>query len=204
MKSHSDLTARPRLIGLCGPAGAGKSAAARMLFEDHGFCLVSFAKPIKIMLRALLDYCDEDKGMIERMLSGDLKEVPAEAFFGATPRQALQTLGTEWGRVQISPGLWRRIAMDRAKGVLDLGGRVVIDDVRFLNEFAAIWDQRDAQGRPIGDIWRLEGRGGLADPAAAAHLSEGAAVDPDMVLRNDGTRADLRALIAAEFETGAA
>lgn len=204
MKSHSDLTARPRLIGLCGLAGAGKSAAARILIEDHGFSRISFADPIKAMMAALLSFGGADAALVERMLSGDLKEVPAPALFGVTPRHAMQTLGTEWGRVQIDAGLWRRQAMTRAKGILVAGGRVVIDDVRFLNEFAAIWDQRDALGRPIGDIWRLQGRGGLADPAAAVHPSEGAAVDVDMILRNDGTLADLRALIGAEFETGGA
>lgn len=86
----------PRLVGLCGRKGSGKTAAAKSLVED-GYTVVSFATPIKAMAAALYRAAGADKELIARKLLGNLKEAPCE-ILGATPRRVLQTLGTEWGR----------------------------------------------------------------------------------------------------------
>jgi hypothetical protein len=80
-----------RLIALTGYAGSGKSTLADILACEHGFTVVKFAGPLKAMLRAL--------GLDEREIEGDLKEQPCQLLAGHTPRRAMQTLGTEWGRV---------------------------------------------------------------------------------------------------------
>ena len=118
------------IIGLTGYAGSGKSTAAQHLVERHGFTLVKFAGPLKSMMRCL--------GLGDRELEGDLKEQPHRTLSGRSPRFAMQTLGTEWGRDIIGPNLWVDVAMDSARAALDQGGRVVIDDCRFANEAAAI------------------------------------------------------------------
>ena len=118
------------IIGLTGYAGSGKSTAAQILVERHGFTLVKFAGPLKKMMRCL--------GLGDREIEGDLKETPHPVLNNKTPRYAMQTLGTEWGRDQIGPALWVNVAMEAACKVLDQGGRVVIDDCRFPNEAAAI------------------------------------------------------------------
>jgi hypothetical protein len=41
-----------RLVGFCGDAGAGKSTAARILEEEHGFVILPFAGPMKAMALA--------------------------------------------------------------------------------------------------------------------------------------------------------
>ena len=88
----------PVLIGLCGPAGAGKSTAARHLVEHHGFVRRPFAGPLKGMLRTLLLGQGVPAGDVERMVDSDLKAVPARALDSRTPRLAMSTLGTEQGR----------------------------------------------------------------------------------------------------------
>lgn len=91
-----------------------------------------FAKPLKDMLRVLLDAQGIDGETRERMIEGDLKEVPTPYLMGETPRYAMQTLGGEWGRDRIHEDLWANVAV---RGV---DGPTVFDDVRHNNEAAAI------------------------------------------------------------------
>lgn len=122
----------PALIGLIGKKGSGKDTAAEGL-EALGFQNVKFAGALKAMLRTLLAYQGVDEITIGRMIDGDLKEVPTEYLAGKTPRFAMQTLGTEWGRNLIGPDFWLDTAMKKAAT-----GDTVITDVRFPNEVNAV------------------------------------------------------------------
>ena len=124
--------ALPKLVGLLARKGAGKDTAAEVLLAQ-GYENVKFAGALKDMLRTLLFYQGADAEAIERMVEGDLKEVPSEFLAGQTPRLAMQTLGTEWGREIIAPDLWVLTAIKRAAM-----GDTVITDVRFPNELAAV------------------------------------------------------------------
>ena len=109
------------VIGFSGLKGSGKTTAAEYMVAHHGFMRMSFAKPIKDMLRVL--------GVSEDWP----KEEPHPLLCGMTPRRALQTLGTEWGRDMIGGDIWVNILKDRIKH-----SRIVIDDVRFKNEMVMI------------------------------------------------------------------
>lgn len=122
-----------KLIGLTGLRGSGKSTAAQRLLVTHGFALVKFAGPLKDMLRVI--------GLTDEHLDGALKEVPTDLLLGKTPRHAMQTLGTEWGRDCIGRTLWRDAAARRIDNYLAGGISVIIDDLRFHNELAAIHDR---------------------------------------------------------------
>ena len=116
------------IIGLSGLKGSGKSTAANFLVED-GFIKMSFAEPIKRML-ACVRLSHED-------LYGDRKEEPNHMLNGKTPRYAMQTLGTEWGRDLISPNIWVNVVKhDILK--YEIKDHIVIDDCRFPNEVAMI------------------------------------------------------------------
>ena len=112
------------IIGMAGRARSGKDTAADFLVDNYGFVKVSFAWPLYQSLKT--------------MLSVDLQDVAKEEPFewlGVSPRQLLQTLGTEWGREMIHPDIWvlimqRRIAALSRSGVT----KIVISDVRFQNE----------------------------------------------------------------------
>ena len=71
-----------------------------------------------------------------RLLYGGWKEQPTEYLNGKSPRKALQTLGTEWGRRNISKSLWLDIWKQRIAAGSAIN--VVADDVRFQNEVDAI------------------------------------------------------------------
>ena len=161
----------PRVIGLCGLAGAGKSTAARHLVEHHGFVRRPFAGLLKGMLRQLLAAQGVPADMVEQMVEGDLKEVPTSYLGGRTPRFAMQTLGTEWGRA-LAPSLWIEAWTASLAGL----ERVVADDVRFDNEAAAV--------RALGGTIVEVRRPGLAR-LPGAHASE-AGVAADVVIENGG------------------
>jgi hypothetical protein len=169
----NDNGSTPRVVGLCGPAGSGKSTVAQYLVDNFGYTRVRFAGPLKAMSRAV--------GLTDAQIEGDLKEVPSALLCGRTPRYFMQRLGTEFGRDLIGEDFWVGLWARDARDVLDAGGKVVADDCRFENEVATVRELG-------GQIGLLRGRGGLA----AAHASESfVPPDPDFVLDNARSPTDL-------------
>jgi hypothetical protein len=152
------------IVGFCGPIGCGKSTAAAYLVETYDFERRRFAGPLKAMMKAL--------GLTDSEIDGEHKERPCLLLGNKTPRHAMQTLGTEWGRMLIHPNLW----VDAWRFSLPDNKDVVVDDVRFANEEKAI---RDLGGLLI-QIER-EGTGGLAQ-----HASELQGIRGDIVIQNNG------------------
>lgn len=179
----------PVLIGFAGVAGAGKSTAARHLKDEHGYTRLRFAGPLKAMIRALLE--EQGVGMARaiQMTDGHLKEAPTSYLGGRSPRHAMQTLGTEWGRTHLGAEFWVSAWVEMVKTAqlhaLPDRALIVVDDVRFANEVAAI---RALGGR----VYRID-RPGLA--ATGGHASETQALDVDRVIENDGSEDDLRRAI---------
>ena len=73
------------ILGITGPAGSGKSSAARVLREDFQFSEITFAGPLK---RA----CCELFGWTLAQFEGSRKE-EVDGIYGISPRQAMQYLG---------------------------------------------------------------------------------------------------------------
>jgi energy-coupling factor transporter ATP-binding protein EcfA2 len=169
-------SAQPRIIALTGYAGSGKSTVASALVR-LGYTHTKFAGPLKGMLRALYRSTDMPFAEIERRIEGDLKEIPDRLLNGRTPRQAMQWLGTEWGRGYFGDDFW--VGMWAAG--LRNGKRYVVDDCRFPNEADAI----RSRGGVIVFIDR-PGVGPVND-----HVSERLPTTPDVTLTNDGSLQDL-------------
>ena len=184
----------PQLIGLCGAAGSGKSTVAAIL-EQWGYTRLRFAGPLKNMLAVLLAAGGVDHPTQRRMLEGDLKELPHPILQGQSPRRAMQTLGTEWGRECIGPDFWVGITAARADALLAEGRCVVIEDVRFPNEAAMVKGTGVATKHTRRELWQLAGRGGIQGD----HPSEGQDLQPDMVLHNTGSLERLEAEVLAEI-----
>ncbi len=173
------------IIALTGPAGCGKSTAAAHLAEAHGFARVRFAGPLKAMLRAFLAETGAPPEIVERMIEGDLKEVPSSLLVGRSPRYAMQRLGTEFGREMMGAALWTSAWEAGACAALARGAPgVVVEDCRFPNEAEAV---RGLGGRLV----RIERPVGAK--VLAPHASEGQDLPSDIVLRNDGTSEVLHA-----------
>ena len=163
-----------KLVGLVGRIGSGKSTVASYLTEQYGFKLVKFADPLKDMLRTI--------GLDEDQIEGHLKEEPCDLLMGQTPRHAMQTLGTQWGRECIHPQLWTRLWLERV-GQHRL---VVTDDCRFPNEAATIRENKGKLIRIVPDYPGFIDHG--VQHESEAHAME---MDVDLEVVNDGSITDL-------------
>lgn len=134
-----------QLLGIAGAAGSGKDEVARYLEQQYGFEVLSFAAPLKHGLVALF----HELGLsAEHFAERDLREAPLAAL-GKSPRELIQTLGTEWGRHLVGIDTWVRVAAARLGRMRELAPvlAVVFSDVRFANEQRWI---RDCGGQVWG------------------------------------------------------
>ena len=177
---------KPKLIGLIGAAGSGKTTVGNIIERNHGFVKLRFASGIKSMLRALLFEAGIEHARIHEMLDGSLKESACDELAGKTPRFCMQTLGTEWGREFLSNNFWVDLTMHTVQRHLDVSKSVVIDDARFPNEVKAI---KEAGGR-VFRVLRDH------DPIPlAAHKSEGQILEFDNCILNNGSIYELETQI---------
>lgn len=141
------ISSKMRLIGIAGPARAGKDTLADYLLNNlsDDWTRSSFADPLKAMLSVIgVDCSDDAKAVIDDS-------------YGATPRHMMQTLGTEWGRHMIDGDIWVK-----AFARMNAGKCVIVPDVRFENEADLV--------REHGVLIHLVGRGGIE----GSHVSENA------------------------------
>lgn len=145
----------PRLIGLTGPKGVGKTTFANKI----GGQIFSLAEPIKDMLKVIINpkYVYNDK---EAQIPGFPE--------GITGRKLLQSLGTEWGRnhfpqIWINPTREKLLDLISASKATGTYARAIVDDIRFNNE-AEMIKELD------GEVWLLQ-RDGFK-PLSDTHSSE--------------------------------
>lgn len=160
------------IIGLCGAAGAGKGSVANALVTKYFFTELAFADPLYAMVSTLTGLT------VEQLHDREVKEKPIE-WLGKSPRQLLQSLGTEWGRGMVKDDLWVGIAIRTALA----SARVVLTDVRFDNEAQAVKDAG-------GVVWRVvrDSHSCLTEDTAR-HASEAGVSRElvDLTIYNNGT-----------------
>jgi len=180
-----------KVVGVAGRAGHGKGATADYLVRRHGFVRVKFATYLKAMLRAMLREMGVPHETIERMLEGDLKEVPTPLLGGKTPRWAMQSLGNEWGRDLIASNLWVDAWKYKVELLAAEGRKVVVDDCRYENEAQAI--------RSFGGVIVFVERPGVT-VTSNSHVSERFEFQSDLTILNDGTISQLHERINLALE----
>lgn len=138
-KQPAEFISEPmHLIGIAGPARAGKDTLADYLLNNLGdnWGRSSFANPMKAMLKVIGVDCSDDAK--DKM----------DDYFDVTPRRMMQTLGTEWGRDLIDKDFWVKVFAR-----VNAGKSLIVPDVRFENEAELV--------RTNGILIHLTGRGGI-------------------------------------------
>ena len=168
------------VIGLTGKANAGKSLVASML---PGFQSIGLADPLYAGLSAMLGVD------VESLRDRATKEV-AIPWLGRSPRELLQTLGTDWGRDLVAGDLWVTLCRRRIEEMA--AGRVAICDLRFANEARMVRELG-------GQVWEILRPSGETTPHS--HRSENGlpAELVDRVLINSGSIDDLAHAVDAAF-----
>lgn len=127
------------IIGLVGFISSGKDTAADFLVKNYNFKRESFADPLKDAVSNVFGW---DRFMLEGSTeeSRQWREQPDEWWSlrlnkPITPRWILQQWGTEVCRGGFHDDIWIASLENRLQKTMD---HVVISDVRFPNEIAAI------------------------------------------------------------------
>lgn len=179
-----------KILGLTGPAGAGKDSVADALCWEHKFCRIALADPIRAGISAIF-------GLQHETLDSRADKERRIDWIGKSPRQLMQTLGTEWGRQHVAHDIWLKIA-ERKIQVRIANAKctgiqgVVITDIRFPNE--ADWLRE--RGTLVHIVRNKSDLPGL-DSDTAQHVSE-QGIKPlygAPILINDGTLEDLHAAV---------
>jgi len=189
------------IVGMAGRAGAGKDTCANILADAHAFHPFAFADAVRrelvaaygVDLRLFTDRSQKEAPTPALALSrcNDARFVELMGRLGVpydkaiSPRWAMRWWGTEYRRWQDGQDYWLYRAHETIEQLhRDGWRRIVITDVRFLNEAAFI------KGLG-GEVWRI--RRQLADEASANHVSELGVGDipADRTLHNDSTTSAL-------------
>jgi len=207
----------PTIIGLIGFIGTGKNTAAGF-FSQQGYVTDSFASSLK-------DVCASMFGWPRHLLEGDTPESrqfreTVDPFWAEklgrpefTPRLGLQLIGTDVMRDHFHSDIWLNTVEYRA---LRRTTGSVMSDCRFANEVGLI---KRMGGIVVhvrrGELpgWYSVARFAASGNASAttlmkthypqAHYSEWAWLntEPDFVIYNDGTLADLEQEVSKIMST---
>lgn len=171
------------LIGLHGYQGTGKDETAKIL-AGCGFERVAFADPMRAALLRLNPWVDGDFTTLAKLVDLHGWDYAKRSY--PEVRRLLQALGTEGGREMFGENFWVEQGMKQIAGK----SKVVITDVRFENEVAAV----KAAGGFMFHITRPDHgpQGNHASERDLSHLC-------DRTISNDGDLEHLRAQVGLAF-----
>ena len=128
------------VIAISGFANSGKSTVAEFLSREYGFMRISFAAALKDIVSITFGWDRarlEGKNAIDRHWREEPDPFWSERLgYPITPRYALQFIGTNVFRTYVHENIWvdMVIAKIHSLHAQNPNIKIVIDDVRFLNE----------------------------------------------------------------------
>ena len=166
-----------KVILLTGPAKAGKGHTANYIIQKlrHGK-VFKFATRLKVML-----------ARIGNKMPTELEKVKDQSFYkDVTYRQAMQTLGDEWGRQCIGEDFWvdrcvADVKLRELEEKISKDSLVIFDDTRYPNEILRMKEEFDTT--VINIVPTFEGYEPIAE---SDHASENQELPYDYQIINSG------------------
>lgn len=194
------------VVGLSGYKGAGKDTVADILVRDYGFTKMSFAAPLKAMLRRLdpiighdlyagcCAECSDQPEVTEVRMSDAAKFGFDDQSLKHSPwaeevRGLWERLGTECIREE-DEDFWVSLAELQIEA--STAERIVFTDVRFENEVEMIYAQESENIHT--SVWRIARQGTAAGDHDAEKLA--GLLGEEVTILNDGTIDELREPVA--------
>jgi hypothetical protein len=143
----------PKIIAICGAKRSGKDVLAEHLVKKYNYTRIAFAEPLKIAVKGLFNFDDDQVGIGED-IGSDRKDIIDERW-GITPRAALQFFGTEMMQEKIQellPNIKRDFFANTLVNHINNAEddrRFVISDLRFIHEYERLLNISKIS---IGDI----------------------------------------------------
>jgi len=176
------------LLGLAGKAGSGKSTVAEFLVSQYGFQRLSFAEPLKEMLLKA-GICSRDELYVKK---------------SAFSRWIMQKVGTDIFRNQIDPDFWVKKMAEKlncyfatsncyfatSNSLDNSSSKVVIDDVRFLNEASLVKQYGGVIVKIERDLYNCL-QSDIVGNNQHVSETEMELIQPDFVIHNTGSLDDL-------------
>ena len=127
-----------KIIAICGPKRCGKDVLANHIVNKYGYTRLSFAEPLKEIVKLLFNFSDTQVGLIDS--DNDEKDTIDERW-KISPRKALQFIGTEvlQNKIQeLLPNIKRDYFANILLSKIDNEKTYVISDMRFIHEYEKI------------------------------------------------------------------
>ena len=127
-----------RIIAICGTKRSGKDVLANHIVDKYGYTRISFAEPLKHIVRMLFNFTDEQVGLVDG--NNDEKDT-IDKKWGISPRKALQFIGTEvlQNKIQeLLPKIKRDYFANILLSKIENDKTYVISDLRFIHEYEKI------------------------------------------------------------------
>jgi hypothetical protein len=201
----------PMIIAICGAKRSGKDVLAQHLVDKYNYERVAFAQPLKLAMKSLFNFDDDQVGIGEDKGTGR-KDIVDERW-GITPRTALQFFGTEIMQEKIQeilPDMKKNFFANTLKNYIadkikiNPDQRFVISDLRFIHEYEALFSiskiRKDeiaiirvirpssslSSGSPVDDSSDLP-KAHISEPKAHISELEYMNIPYDIILINNGS-----------------
>jgi len=186
-------TKMPKIIALCGAKRSGKDVLAEHLVKKYNYERVAFADPLKLAIKSLFNFDDDQVGIGKD--NGEGKKDIVDENWGITPRYVLQFFGTEIMQEKIQeilPNINKNFFANTLKNNIinkmntNEEQSFVISDLRFMHEYEALFSIPKIRKEDIVVIRVIRPSNlSVADP----HISEieYMKIPYDVLLMNDDT-----------------
>lgn len=188
------------IIALTGQKQSGKDTIARAIIQnDPSFVKYAFAEPVREAAKAFFGWDDS-------VFAGDKEAI--DEFWGISPREALQYIGTEVGRQGFASAfpmfhnttgdqLWVK-RFQKFAASLPMSNNIVISDVRFENELNGVREMDPSKYHSI--VVGVTRKGAKGDDHASEREVSQCIGQSDYVYINNGTLSDIEEFVEWLFE----